>query len=62
MSKENKTIQQLEEELESAVDLGSFILNYRVLEIQKQIEELQSKCQHHYVDGICIHCHKLGGI
>lgn len=35
-----------------------FTLNNTVLNLQKEIEELQSKCSHNFIDGYCEYCYK----
>ena len=47
---------QLSEEAERLMDPTTFVLNPRIVAINQEIEELQSKCQHHFVDGMCEFC------
>ena len=57
MSKEIRIkINQLSEEAERLMDPTTFVLNSRIIAINQEIEELQSKCQHHFVDGMCEFC------
>ena len=57
MSKEIRIkINQLSEEAEHLMDPTTFVLNPRIVAINQEIEELQSKCQHHFVDGMCEFC------
>ena len=57
MSKEIRTkMNQLSEEAERLMDPTTFVLNPRIVAINQEIEELQSKCQHHFVDGMCEFC------
>ena len=57
MSKEIRTrINELSEEAERLMDPTTFVLNPRIGEINQEIEELQSKCQHHFVNGMCEFC------
>ena len=57
MSKEIRIkMNQLSEEAERLMDPTTFVLNPRIVAINKEIEELQSKCQHHYVEGMCEFC------
>jgi hypothetical protein len=57
MSKEIRIrMDELSEEAERLMDPTTFVLNPRIGEINQEIEELQSKCQHHFVRGICEFC------
>jgi hypothetical protein len=57
MSKEIRIkMNQLSEEAERLMDPTTFVLNPRIVAINKEIEELQSKCQHHFVEGMCEFC------
>ena len=57
MSKEIRIkMTQLSEEAERLMDPTTFVLNPRLVAINQEIEELQSKCQHHFVEGICEFC------
>ena len=57
MSKEIRIkMDQLSEEAERLMDPTTFVLNPRIVAINQEIEELQSKCQHHFVEGICEFC------
>ena len=57
MSKEIRIrMNQLSEEAERLMDPTTFVLNPRIVAINQEIEELQSKCQHHFVDGMCEFC------
>lgn len=57
MSKEIRIkMNQLSEEAERLMDPTTFVLNPRIVAINQEIEELQSKCQHHFVEGICEFC------
>ena len=57
MSKEIRIkMNQLSEEAERLMDPTTFVLNPRIVAINKKIEELQSKCQHHFVEGMCEFC------
>ena len=57
MSKEIRTrMNELSEEAERLMDPTTFVLNPRIGEINQEIEELQSKCQHHFVNGMCEFC------
>ena len=44
------------DELLSGMDVFTF--NPRVAELEKEIEELQSKCEHEFHDGACVYCSK----
>ena len=57
MSKEIRIrMNQLSEEAERIMDPTTFVLNPRMVAINQEIEELQSKCQHHFVEGMCEFC------
>ena len=63
MSKEIKAqIDELRWQLEEATVPGMFTLNPEVVRINKEIETLQNKCNHHYVEGQCEFCYHLEGI
>ena len=49
-------INELSKEVESLMDPTTFVLNPRIGEINQEIEELQAKCQHHFVEGMCEFC------
>ena len=60
MSKEIKTqIDELRWQLEEATVPGMFILNPEVVRINNEIETLQKKCKHHYIEGQCEFCYHL---
>jgi hypothetical protein len=60
MSKEIKAqIDELRWQLEEATVPGMFTLNPEVVRINKEIETLQNKCNHHYVEGQCEFCYHL---
>ena len=57
MSKEIRIrMNQLSEEAERLMDPTTFVLNPRIVAINQEIEELQSKCQHHFIEGMCEFC------
>lgn len=61
MSKEIRAkIDELNAQLEQVVAPGIFTLNPEAVKISKEIESLQSKCQHHFVEGQCEFCHLEG--
>lgn len=45
-------------EIEDIFDPTTFVLNPRVQELEKEINELQNDCPHNYVDGVCEFCGK----
>lgn len=49
-------INELSKEAENLIDPTTFVLNPRIGEINQEIEELQAKCQHHFVEGFCEFC------
>ena len=57
MSKEIQTkIAELNKQLEEMIDPTTFVLNPKALVINKQINELQAQCKHHFINGICEFC------
>lgn len=57
MSKEIKAkIDALNEQLEIAMDPTTFVLNPAATMIFREIEQLQNKCQHSFVDKECEYC------
>ena len=59
MSQEiKKRIDELSLEAEKLMDPTTFVLNPRIVEIDKEIKELQSKCQHNFVNGVCEFCYR----
>ena len=63
MSKEIKAkIDELRWQLEEATVPGMFTLNPEVVRINNEIETLQNKCNHHYVEGQCEFCYHLEGV
>ena len=59
MSKEIKArVSQLTEELNRVITPGIFTLNGRVGEILDELESLQKRCNHNFVNGICEFCEK----
>lgn len=59
MSKEIKMkIDALNQEIEQLMDPTTFVLNPRIGEIDKEIRELQAKCEHRFVNGICEFCYR----
>ena len=44
------------DEILSGMDVFTF--NPRVAELEKEIDELQSKCVHSFHDGVCKYCGK----
>ena len=59
MSKEIKArVSQLNEELNRIITPGIFMLNGRVGEILDELESLQKRCKHNFINGICEFCEK----
>lgn len=57
MSKDIRArMNELSKEAERLIDPTTFVLNPRIAEINQEIEELQHKCQHHFVEGMCEFC------
>ena len=51
-------IDALNQEIEQLMDPATFVLNPRISEIDKEIRELQAKCEHNFVNGICEFCYR----
>lgn len=49
----------LNKQIEEFLSPSKFTLNNVVLEMQREIWELQKKCKHEYEDGYCIYCYKM---
>ena len=59
MSQEiKKRIDELSLEAETLMDPTTFVLNPRIGEINKEIIELQNKCKHNFVNGVCEYCYR----
>ena len=59
MSKEIKVkIDELNEQLETLIVPGTFVLSKEVKDIQNCITNLQNQCKHNFVNGICEFCYK----
>ena len=58
MSKEIKNrIDALQKEFDGLFDPSTFVLKPRLIEIQAEITQLQSKCNHNFIDGKCEFCY-----
>jgi hypothetical protein len=51
-------ITEKKQKIEELFDPTSFVLNPEVVKLEKEIEELQTKCEHNYADGVCEYCGK----
>lgn len=49
-------VEQLTTELKEVFDPSTFVLNSRTTEILMEIGQLQERCKHHYVNGVCEFC------
>ena len=59
MSKEIKTkIDELNEQLETLIVPGTFVLSKKVKNIQDCITNLQGQCKHNFINGVCEFCYK----
>ena len=57
MSKEIKSkIDQLNQQLEEAMDPTTFVLNPTAVTIFREIEKLRHECKHSIVNGECEYC------
>ena len=51
-------VSKRKQEIESIFDPTTFVLNPRVQELEREINELQEECPHRYTNGICDFCGK----
>lgn len=51
-------VEQKKKRLEDILDPTTFVLNPEAEQLQQEIMELQEKCPHVFVDGICKYCGK----
>jgi hypothetical protein len=51
-------ITEKKSKIEDLFDPTSFVLNPEVVKLEKEIEELQTECEHNYVEGVCEYCGK----
>lgn len=51
-------IDELNKQIEGLLTPNIFVLNNTVLQLQKEIDQLQQDCNHHYVEGFCEICNK----
>ena len=59
MSQEiKKKIDELLLESEQLMDPTTFVLNKRIGEIDKEIQELQKQCKHNFINGVCEFCYR----
>ena len=52
-------IDLLNSQLEQLLQPNKFTLNNLVVEITAEIDNLQSQCEHEYVNNFCIYCYKM---
>ena len=48
----------LNKQIEKFLSPNKFTLNNVILELQKEIWELQEECNHEYKEGYCEYCYK----
>lgn len=53
-----KEIDSINAALAICISYGTFTLNKEVLELTMGIKNLQDKCTHNFVDGVCEYCYK----
>ena len=53
-----KRIDELLLESEQLLDPTTFVLNKRIGDIDKEIQELQSQCKHNFINGVCEFCYR----
>lgn len=44
--------------IEELTDFTTFVLNPEVVKLEKEIDELQSRCKHEFEKGACKYCGK----
>lgn len=49
-------VQSIEQQLTEAIDPTTFMLNPRVVQLTMELDDVRSKCQHQWVDGVCAIC------
>ena len=52
-------IDLLNSQLEQLLQPNKFTLNNLVVEITAEIDNLQSQCEHEYVNNFCNYCYKM---
>ena len=53
-----KRIDELLLESEQLLDPTTFVLNKRIGDIDKEIQELQNQCKHNFINGVCEFCYR----
>ena len=51
-------IDNLNKQIEEALKPNIFILNNTIIDLQKEIWELQNQCEHNFINGFCEYCYK----
>ena len=49
-------VKEKRKEIEELLNPCIFVLNKRIGELYEEIEEIQKKCEHNFVDGVCEFC------
>ena len=55
-------IDEINKKIEECFYPNQFTLNGEIMQLTRQIVELQDVCEHDYKDGICIYCYKAKGV
>ena len=56
----HERIKFLNKQIEKCLKPNEFTLNNLVVELSKEIDELQKQCEHEFEEGYCIYCFKEG--
>ena len=51
-------IEDCKKKIEDLIDPTTFVLNPEIERLQKEVMELQQKCPHCYIEGVCKYCGK----
>ena len=51
-------IEEKNKTIESLLEPGVFVLNHQIIELTKDIKNLQNQCLHSFVGGYCEYCNK----
>lgn len=49
-------IKEINSELDVSLNPSQFVLNPRIGELLRELENLQRQCKHHFIDGVCEFC------
>jgi hypothetical protein len=49
---------QIQQEIETCFDATTFVLNPKIEQLHKELDELQEKCDHEFENNHCKYCGK----